>query len=285
MLALRVATCLTLPEPDLDEAPLAEALASAGVAARLCAWDDPAEPWDSPVPTLLRSTWNYALSPDAFAAWIRRVGAAAALWNPVDVVLGNLSKRYLLELPERGVAAVPTRWCERGEVVDLTSCLRELSAERLVAKPAIGAGSLDTERFARGDDERFAAHLARLTRRGAALVQPYVDSVHDYGERSLVWIDGELSHAVRKTPRFSGDVEHVDGPLPWRDDEVDLATRALRPFAGRVLYARVDLARDREDRPMVMELELIEPSLFFAKRPGSAQRLVAALLRRMAGSP
>ncbi len=117
--------------------------------------------------------------------------------------------------------------------------------------------------------------------RGNALIQPYVASVDDYGERSLIWIDGEFSHAIRKSPRFSGDQESTTGPLPIADDERAVAEAALAPVADAILYGRVDLARDAAGQPMVMELELIEPSLFFARGPGSADRFVAALLRRL----
>jgi hypothetical protein len=284
MLALRIATCVQLPEPDSDAEPLADALAAAGVNAALIAWDDPSADWDAPIPTLLRSPWNYPLDPERFLAWIDRIAAAAPLWNPAPIVRGNVHKRYLLELPRRGVATVPTLIFERGEPADLAPCLRHFGTDRVVAKPAIGAGSLDTEQFSRGDDAAFAAHVARLVDRGEALVQPFVDSVNDYGERSLVWIDGELSHAIRKTPRFSRDAERVEGPLPFDAEEAALALAALAPFVDELLYARVDMARDRAGRPMVMELELIEPSLFFSRKPGSAARLVAGLLRRLSSS-
>jgi hypothetical protein len=96
-----------------------------------------------------------------------------------------------------------------------------------------------------------------------------------------VWIDGALSHAIRKTPRFAGDAERTDGPFPIADDERALADAALAPYADRILYARVDLARDDAGRPMIMELELVEPSLFFTRAPGSAARFAAALRRRL----
>jgi glutathione synthase/RimK-type ligase-like ATP-grasp enzyme len=278
MIALRVATCVELPEPDLDEAPLAVALAAGGFAAQLVGWDDPAVDWDAPIPTLLRSTWNYPLAADAFVAWIDRASAAAPLINPADIVRDNLRKRYLLALAARGVPVVPTTLVERGQTCDLAA----IAAPRVVIKPEVGAGSIGTRLLDPRDPEA-AVHLAQLTAHGAALVQPYIASVEAYGERSLVWIDGALSHAIRKTPRFSGDAERVDGPFPIADDERAVAIAALAPIAHRILYGRVDLARDDQGRPMVMELELIEPSLFFAHQPGSADRFVAALRRRLAG--
>jgi hypothetical protein len=274
---LRVATCQVLPEPDIDEAPLAAALAGAGIDAQLLGWDDPAADWDAPIPTLLRSTWNYPRRIDAFLAWIDRIGAAAAVINPPDVIRANVHKRYLLELAARGVPVVPTTLVGHGEAPDPAA----LATGRIVIKPEVGAGSFDTHVFD-ARDPAAARHLAYLTSRGAALVQPYIDSVDAHGERSLVWIDGELTHAIRKTPRFADDVERVDGPFPIEDVEREVALAALAPYAARILYGRVDMARDPARRPMVMELELVEPSLFFPLHPPALDRFIAGLRRWLA---
>ncbi len=270
---LRVATCLTLPEVDADEAPLMAALAAAGIDAALVAWEDPRADWDARVPTIIRSTWNYALQVDAFIAWADRAAAAAPLLNPPAIVRGNVRKRYLLELAARGVPVVPTTLVERGGTL-------AVPGERVVIKPEIGAGSLDTKVFAAGDRAALD-HLAMITARGAALVQPYVASVDDYGERSLIWIDGELTHSIRKSPRFSGDAEQIDGPFPIEPDERAVAEAALAPYTDRILYGRCDLARDASGQPMIMELELVEPSLFFAKQPAALDRYIDGLKKRL----
>ena len=276
---LRVATCVAIPEPDQDEAVLADALDRAGVRHALLGWDDPAVDWDAPIPTVLRSTWNYSRHIAKFEAWLRRVAAAAPLVNPLDVVLGNVHKRYLLELAARGVPVVPTTLVTAADGAGVA-----LPAGRFVIKPEVGGGSWLARAFDGGDAGDTAAartHFATVLATGDALVQPYVASVEDYGERSLVWIDGELSHAIRKAPRFSGDQESTTGPLPIADDERAVAVAALAPVADRILYGRVDMARDDAGRPMVKELELVEPSLFFARGDGSVERYVAALKRRL----
>jgi glutathione synthase/RimK-type ligase-like ATP-grasp enzyme len=272
---LRIATCKALPEVDNDEAPLSAALAAAGIEEQRLAWDDPSVDWDAPVPTLLRSTWNYALDVSAFLAWIDRVSRAAPLWNPAHVVRANVNKRYLLELAARGVPTAPTTLVERG-AAEAT----QLPAGRLVIKPAVGAGSLGAKVFD-GDGPEARAHLHELTATGAALVQPYIASVDAYGERSLVYVDGAITHAIRKTPRFAGDVERVDGPMPIADDERAVALAALAPYAADILYGRVDLARDATGQPLVMELEMIEPSLFFTRGPEALDRVIAALRARL----
>lgn len=270
---LRIATCVVLPELDADAAPLAAALDRAGVEHELVAWDDPQADWDANVPTIIRSTWNYALDVERYLAWIDRI-ADATVWNPPAIIRNNVYKRYLLGLAARGVPVIPTTLVERGAE------LLAVPRERIVIKPEVGAGSLNARVFAPGDPAALA-HCAAITARGAALVQPYIASVEDYGERSLIWIDGELSHAIRKSPRLSGDTESVTGPMPIADDERAVALAALAPIADQILYARCDLVRGANGQPMVMELELVEPSLFFAKHPPAADRFVAGLVRRL----
>jgi glutathione synthase/RimK-type ligase-like ATP-grasp enzyme len=274
---LRVATCTTLPEPDPDQAPLAEALAAAGISAELLAWDDPAVDWDARVPTILRSTWNYSLHLDAFLAWCDRVDRAAPLVNPPAIVRANSHKRYLLELAARGVPTVPTTLIPRGGSLGDAGA----AADRIVVKPAIGAASLGARVFAKAEREAAATHVAEWAAKGDVLVQPYLASVEDHGERSLIWIDGQITHAIRKAPRFSGDAEQITGPHPIAVDERLVAEAALAPWVDTILYGRVDVARDLAGNPCVMELELIEPSLFFAKHPPSVERFVAGLVTRL----
>ena len=270
---LRVATCTTLPEVDVDEAPLMGALAAAGIDAQLVPWDDPRADWDAPIPTIIRSTWNYALHLDAFLAWVDRAAASAPLLNPPDIVRDNVRKRYLLELAARGVPVIRTILLGRCDQLPAM-------AGRFVIKPEVGAGSLDTKVFDALDDDA-RAHAAHITARGHALMQPYVKSVEEYGERSVIYIDGELTHEIRKSPRFSGDNESVTGPFPIADDERAVAEAALAPYRDRMLYGRVDMARGDDGQPMVMELELVEPSLFFAKYPPALDRYIAGLKKRL----
>ncbi len=272
---VRIATCRTLPEPDPDSVPLTEALTRRGVDFEVVAWDDPSASWDAPGATVVRSTWNYAQDVAAYRRWIDRVAAAGPVFNPREVIVDNLHKRYLLALAARGVPVVETTLVEPGATCDLAQF-----PTRIVIKPEVGAGSLGARVFEPGDGAALV-HLAALTSRGAALVQPYVASVDTYGERSLIWIDDGLSHAIRKSPRFAGQSEMVSGPYPIADDERTVALAALAPY-GELLYARVDLARDAKDQPRIMELELVEPSLFFSRLLGAADRFVAGLVRRLA---
>jgi hypothetical protein len=276
-----IASCVTLPEADTDAEPLAAAFARAAIDARALAWDDPAAPFAEARVTVIRSTWNYPERPEAFAAWVETTARTTELWNRAPTVRWNLHKGYLLDLERAGVHVVPTRLVRRGDGASLDSIARELAASELVVKPATSCGSRGTMRVRSADRARGEAHLRDLVANEDALVQPFVASVEGYGERALVWIDGVLTHAVRKAPRFIGDAEAVSEAMPIAKDEAELAERAIAAAPGPLLYGRVDMARDEDGRPMLMELELIEPSLFFAQSAAALERYVRAVKRRL----
>jgi glutathione synthase/RimK-type ligase-like ATP-grasp enzyme len=278
-----IATCQTPPEPDPDEALLLGALRGAGLDASVLAWDDERAQaaFAEQDLVVLRSTWNYHQHVDAFVAWTARMGASTRVLNPPRIVAWNAKKTYLAELEGRGVAIVPTEFVVRGQERDIISVFAERGWEQVVIKPVVSAGSFRTERFSREELPAAQVFLDGLVADRDAMVQQWMPSVQTYGERSLVWIDGEITHAIRKTPRFAGGVEQVSGEVPIAADERAFAERALAPIAAELLYARVDMVRDAEDVLRIMELELIEPSLFFEQSKGALGRFVAAIVRRL----
>lgn len=278
---LRIATCTPLPEPDADEELLLDALRARGVDARMAAWNDPREDWDARVPTVIRSTWDYIHDLERFRAWLARAERAAPLWNPRRIVERNVHKGYLLELEARGVRIVPTEFLRRGFDMDLELLRASRGFGAVVIKPAVGAGSFATRRFEAHDGERAQHFLNESLRERDVLVQPWLPSVDGHGERACVWIDGAFTHAVRKTPRFSGEDESVSEAVAIEPAEQALAERALAPIAKDLLYARVDVAPGLDGRPCVMELELVEPSLFLKQHPPALARLADALARRV----
>jgi glutathione synthase/RimK-type ligase-like ATP-grasp enzyme len=284
---LTLVTCRQLPEPDHDEQPLLDALAAAGVQARMSAWDDPEVDWGATPLTVVRSTWNYALDRDSFLAWMRRAaGERTTLRNPVAAMLPNTHKGYLATLERAEVPVVPTRWFARGARAATADDLRALPWDRVVCKPAVGAGSLGVRAFDLTDDaelEAAAAHVAELQQRGEVLVQPQLRSIVEQGEHDVVWIDGEVTHVVTKRPRLEGEDEQVLDPRAPTEAERAAVRRVLRTvpaYASKeLLYARVDLAEDELGTLRVVEVELVEPSLFVALHDGAMQRLVRALTR------
>lgn len=277
MLDVALASCLVLPEPDPDQALLEAALWRRGLRAATLAWDDPGVEWAAARLVVLRSTWNYPHRPREFLHWLDRTAAATTVWNPPRVVHANIHKSYLLDLERRGVPVVPTRLLRHGA----GATLREAAGgwPRVVVKPAVSAASLDTILVDEASWERGEEHLRRLLARRDVLVQPYLAAVEDAGERALVFVDGALTHAVRKHPRFAAEDESVSAALPIEPEQRRLAQAALDTVGSPLLYGRVDVAPGPQGAPVIMELELIEPSLFLAQHPPALERLADAILR------
>jgi hypothetical protein len=278
-----------LPDLDPDDRPLAAALRARGLDVGVVRWDDPGFDWASTRMALLRSPWDYYRRYEEFLAWAARTAAVTRLENPLPVVRWTLDKRYLLALAAAGAPVVDTVLVERGERVDLGALLAARGWSAAVLKPAVSADSWEALSIGPGETARGQAHLDRLAPERAMLVQPFLASVEEYGERCLVAIDGELSHAVRKNAltrggRWAGLPEGtpVEIAAEERAAAVDVLAAAGR-LAGfaRTLYARIDLVRDDGGRPRLLELELAEPTLFVSTSAPGLERLVAAIERRL----
>lgn len=265
-----IATCLTIPEEDVDEAITLEAFRRRGHEVDLFAWEDASRCAGEFEAVIVRSTWNYPTMPDRFADWIRDSDNKTRLLNPADIMLENLNKRYLQELGARGLPVVPSKriWpSEASRLVDLITA-------RSVIKPMIGAGSMDTRVFEASQLEDAIAWLESHETHREFMVQPYLPSVNSVGEQSIVMIGNEPSHRILKHPRFVDQEENVEGPFEVDEDLADLARRAVEPIHDRILYARVDMMMADSGQWMISELELIEPSLFFRQKPEALDRFV-----------
>jgi glutathione synthase/RimK-type ligase-like ATP-grasp enzyme len=296
---IALVTAAAARDQDEDLVPLADALRAQSINVHIVDWDDAGVDWSAFDLALLRSTWDYTMRFAEFLAWARRAGERTLLLNPLPVIGWNTDKHYLAELATVGVPVVPSAFVEPGEdaAIALQRFLREHAAAEFVVKPAIGAGSRDAQRYARGQVSDAQTHMQRLLdMQRSVLLQPYLDRVDEHGESALVFFGGVFSHAIRKGPllrRGEGPTralfatEHIS-PREPTGEEMQVAERTLRaiPFEQPLLYARVDLLHvdqgsAADGAPHVLELELTEPSLFFAHAPGSAERFVDAIVRRL----
>lgn len=283
-------------ELDEDLPPLVAAFSAAGAHAEITDWDDTNTEWARFDVALLRSTWDYTERLPEFLAWVERTAALTQLMNPAPVVRWNADKHYLHELATAGLPVVASTFAE--PALDPAALLEDFLAREgcaeFVVKPAVGAGSRDTRRHARTAKKEALAHMRRLldTQR-SVLLQPYLPAVDAHGETALIFIAGRFSHAICKGALLPAGApatralfapEEITARSPQRD-ELDVAQRVLAalPF-GALHYARVDLIRDASHAPRLLELELIEPSLFFAHAPQAAPRLAAATLARIAAN-
>jgi len=273
-----------------DDALLEGELARRGAEAERVPWDADTD-WDAFDAVVIRTTWDYARRRDEFLRWADRIDGR--LHNGPDLVRWNSDKRYLADLERAGVPVVETAFLEPETPMPV------LSGE-VVVKPNVSAGGRDTGRFGPAHSEEAAELVRRIHASGRiAMVQPYQASVDAEGETAVVFIGGEPSHALLKNAVLRPD-EVAPVREDWvgaaeamydpelvvagaaADDELELARRVVAHLAARFghrpLYARVDLVRDPEDRARVLELEAIEPNLYFDEAPGAVHRLAEAIL-------
>ena len=287
---IAIATCAPLPDLDDDEGMLLAELAGRGVDARPVIWSDPQADWGAFDAVIIRSTWDYSERNDEFVAWAARAGALTRLFNPPAIIAWNTDKHYLADLAAAGIPVVPTTFVEPGDDWEPDGL------EEFVVKPTISCGSRDTMRYAlpgSGDVPR--AHVRRLLAEGrSVMVQPYLAAVDTVGESALIFIDGRYSHSIRKGQMLHRDragdkvvglyVEEQINARTATADEMSVAERVLDAIPGgrgQVLYARVDLIPDDAGRPVLLELELTEPSLFYRYGPDVVSRLATGLLNRL----
>lgn len=291
---MRIALVTAKAARDLDDdlPPLLDALRERGHEVTVAEWDDADVRWNDVEIALLRSTWDYSQRLPEFIEWASRTSALTRLCNPLPVIRWNTDKHYLHDLEKAGVAIVPSAFIEPGEnaTTFIDAFLARYSNEEFVVKPAVGAGSRDTQRYSRAQREDAVTHAERLLdAKRSVLLQPYLDRVDEYGETALIFFDGRFSHAIRKGPLLKKNegptralfaTEHISAREPTTAERA-LADKVLSslPFAETLLYARVDVIQNSDGHPLVLELELTEPSLFFAHAAGSAGRFADAIGR------
>lgn len=280
---IAIATCAAYPELKGDDEMLREDLRRRGCEAELLVWDGEESGWEDCDLCLVRSTWDYHEKHERFLAWTRRVEARTALHNPAGLIAWNSEKTYLRELAAAGVPTVPTVWVERGSQIDVEGELAARGWEEAVVKPVVDLGARNLHRTRAGEAQQA---LDTVLARHDAMVQPFLPSLQSEGELSLVYIDGDFSHAARKRPAPGGfRVQSIWGgtvePTTPEPAHLEVANRALAQLAEPPLYARVDLVAGLNDYPCLIEFELIEPNLYLSTHPSAAARLANAVLNRL----
>ncbi|MGC4117516.1 MAG: hypothetical protein QM765_23750 [Myxococcales bacterium] len=228
--------------------------------------------------SLIRTTWDYHLRFGEFTAWLERVSGQTALCNPARTVRWNWDKHYLLDLDRAGVRVAPTRVFERGQRADLAALMASEGWDEAVFKPVVSGAARETYRVRRAEAHRLQSTFERCLAAESMLVQRFVEGVVDAGEVSVIVLGGVPTHAVRKVPKAGdfrvqddhGGTVHAHAAMA---DELEFAAQAVAKSGHELCYARVDMARDRSGALHLMELELIEPELFFRFCPSAAGKL------------
>ncbi len=268
-------------DPDREIRPIADELGRRGIDVRILDWRAGDPVWNEIDLAIIKSPWDYAQHPADFRAWLSRAAAGTRVMNPPRLIEWNMDKRYLGELASEGVPVCASRYAD--DLDEVRAAIEETDAQRVVIKPTVSAGSADTGLFERHDVAAVDLAVSILAAGKTVLVQPEIASVSTVGERSLLHFGGEFSHAIRKGPLLAvggglltGDVyeETITLDVAPEDERAvaDAALAAARRLTGSdALYARVDIAR-AEDGPVLMELELLEPSYFMEHAPQAVVR-------------
>ena len=270
-------------DAELSFAPMAEL----GWDVEMVPWQSDAD-WNAYELVYICTPWDYQNDVAGFLDVLATIeNSSARLVNSLDLVHWNLQKTYLREIETRGADIVPSRFFECFDADRIAACFDEYGTGTIVVKPVVGANSDNIFVLTRPLQDDLVDELSQVFADRPSFVQPFVDSVRSEGEYSLFFFGGEYSHAILKKPKpgdfrtqeeHGADILSVEAPAAL----VETARRVLGVVNPQPVYVRADFVRGAGERFLLMELELIEPALYFRTDPGSAGRFASALSRAAA---
>lgn len=268
------------PAASDDDARLIDALRSRGASVELYRFDDPSVDWSAVTVAVVRSADPSAVTHPGFLPAAQHVAASTNLWNPPEVLRWNTHRSYLLELEERGAPVVPTAWTAQGDRIDLQRLLIARGWDAVTLVSPVRGGDARAVRVGRDGVDVAAGqrHLDALLKVGDAMMRSSPQASDDVAARSVVVIDGEVSHAVRHGPTNRPD----DVSASPVDAETDALTRWIIDAIGvELLYASVRLLDDELGLPQLVEVDATAPAVHLgAAHPAAAERFADAILRR-----
>lgn len=249
-------------------------------------WRAQGTDWTRYEVVVIRSPWDYPTDAARFLALLDEIEASGTpLFNPPELVRWNLHKSYLKWLEERDVNVVPTRWLNKPRQADIQALFEEYATDTMVIKPAVGANAEHAHVLYKATLERDWPGIEPVFEHRQAMVQPFRDAIQSEGEYSLMFVDGKISHTIRKTPKagdFRSQEEH-GADITLVEPETLLvrrASEAVSALSQRPLYGRADMIRNPDGDFEIMELELVEPSMYLRMDPGAPMRFAEAIIRR-----
>lgn len=279
-------SCEDLTDFVVDDDLLIAPFRAQGWEAEFVPWSAKDVDWSAYDAAIIRATWDYTHRLEEYLAVLRQIEAAGVpLYNPYEVIAWNAHKKYLMELAEQGVPIVPTRVYSDVKDAPLVALFDTFDADELIIKPMVSAGAYKTYRFTREQLPALEAKFLEELTGHDLMVQPFIDSLLEAGEYSLFYFNGEQSHTIVKQPQpgdFRVQEEHggIISPAVATPEQLAVGEAVLKLIPENCLYARVDIVASRDGEWQVMEVELIEPSLYFRMDDGSPERFVQAFLQR-----
>ena len=245
-------------------------------------WSDPEFDWSNTKAVLFRTTWDYFDRYAEWKAWLENTNKVTQMINPFSTIQWNMDKHYLGDLKKKGVNIPETLYLERGTQTTLADLLKETGWNDCILKPCISGAARHTYKLNQNNISEHEATFQQLIAEEAFMLQPFQKNVVEKGEVSLMVMGGQFTHAVLKVAKpgdfrvqddFGGTV-HEYTP---NKEEIAFAEKAVAACSPQPFYARVDVIRDNNDELAVIEMELIEPELWFRMKPEAADVLAASI--------
>ena len=239
-------------------------------------WESKSVDWDDFDAVIIRSTWDYQQKEKLFFKTLVKISKSKAkLYNPLSVIKWNINKNYLKALEIKNIPIIPTKFFDVFDYKNVKKCFLNFETNKLIIKPSVSANADDTfileESFI--DDNRVL--LSNTFKNKEYLVQPFLENIKIEGEYSLIFFGDVLSHVLLKTPKagdfrvqeeHGGILKSIDLP---ENSLVDFGLKVIKNLPMPCLYSRIDVVRNN-DQFLLMEVELIEPSLYFNMNSESA---------------
>jgi len=241
--------------------------------------------WDRYDAVYIGTPWDYPQDVAHFISVLGEIDTSrAVLVNDLGLVRWGIPKTYLRDLEARGADIVPSLWRERLAPGGITVFFDALSSDQIVIKPVVSTNATDTFLLDLDDAVNHEPELLRTFAGREFVVQPFIENIRTEGEFSLFYFSGTYSHAIRKTPRqrdFRVQEEHGASIVAVEPEAslLECADGILRLVEPLPVYARCDLVRGPDGRFLLMELELIEPSMYLRMHPDAPARFASAFDR------
>lgn len=258
---------------------LVEPLKKFGWQTETISWKNKSVNWNDYEVVIVRSTWDYQKSPKKFLQVLEKINSQTQLENNLEIIKWNMDKSYLRDLKVKGTKIVPSIWRDSFNKNEFQNFFEELNSDEIIIKPTISANAFNTFRIKSADLDTHILILDTTFKNRAFVVQPFMKNIISEGEYSLFYFGGKYSHTILKTPKqddFRVQEEHGGILKLVQPDEKMKVTagKILDVIETDLLYARIDFVRTDENDFALMELELIEPSLYFNMDPESPERFV-----------
>ncbi|MEC7752678.1 hypothetical protein [Roseivirga sp. UBA1976] len=269
-----------------EDGLVVEALQSKGFKVTRKSWSDPDFDWSSTKAVLFRTTWDYFDRYEEWKGWLKKVSEATEMINPYQLIQWNMDKHYLKDLQVKGINIPETHYVEIGVVTNLAALFAQKEWTDCILKPCISGAARHTYRIDLSNIHEYEPIFQKLIQQEAMMLQPFQKNVVEKGEISLMVMGGQFTHAVLKIAKpgdfrvqddFGGTVHEYQPTL----EEIAFAEKAVAACDPQPYYARVDIIRDNNNELAVIEMELIEPELWFRLKPAAAEVLVEAISKKV----